>query len=108
MYTRVWRYGCLPEDAYRPTFTSRLSGLKSRLGDPQGAIADLKQAILMGQAHGLPRESIAWTQWQLGNEYFAYGNLPEAETVYQAALIAYPTYHRGLTGLAVAMAVRSA
>jgi tetratricopeptide (TPR) repeat protein len=79
---------------------SRLSGLKSLRGDTAGAIEDLKQAIELGQLEGRPQEHIAWAQWQLGNEYFALGNLREAEGQYRAALATYPDYYRALAGLA--------
>ena len=79
---------------------SRLSGLKSLQGDAHGAIADLKQAIEAGQAHGHPSESIAWVLWQLGNEHFALGYLSEAETNYLEALHTFPNYYRASAGLA--------
>jgi tetratricopeptide (TPR) repeat protein len=79
---------------------SRLSGLKSLRGDTAGAIEDLKRAIEVGQMEGRLPEHIAWAQWQLGNEYFALGNLREAEGQYRAALATYPDYYRALAGLA--------
>jgi tetratricopeptide (TPR) repeat protein len=79
---------------------SRLSGLQSLQGDTQGAMATLARAIEIGRAHNLPGESIAWVQWQLGNEHFAVGNLQWAAWEYHAALETYPNYHRALTGLA--------
>ena len=79
---------------------SRLAGLKSFRGDLQGAIADLERAMREGQAQDRPRESIAWVQWQLGNEHWALGNLVAAEAQYQAALQTAPRYYRALAGLA--------
>jgi tetratricopeptide (TPR) repeat protein len=79
---------------------SRLSGLKSLQGDMEGAIADLEQAIRLGHAQNRPPESIAWAMWQLGNEYFALGQLPEAEASYLDALTTFPDYYRALAGLA--------
>jgi tetratricopeptide (TPR) repeat protein len=79
---------------------SRLSGLKSLGGDVDGAIADLEQAIRLGQAQDRPPESTAWAIWQLGNEYFALGQLPEAEARYLDALNTFPDYYRALAGLA--------
>jgi tetratricopeptide (TPR) repeat protein len=79
---------------------SRLAGLKSLRGDTTGAVEDLKQAIAAGQMEGRPQEHVAWAQWQLGNEYFALGNLREAEGQYRAALTTYPNYYRALAGLA--------
>jgi tetratricopeptide (TPR) repeat protein len=86
---------------------SRLSGLKSVTGDPEGAIADLKQAIADGQAARVPRESIAWAQWQLATECFNLGRLEAAEAGYEAALITYPRYHRALAGLGQVRAAQS-
>src|SRR5215475_11509298 len=79
---------------------SRLAGLKSLVGDSAGAIADLMRALEEGRTSRSPQEHIAWTQWQLGNEYFALGNLTQAEAWYQAALTTYAHYYRALVGLA--------
>jgi tetratricopeptide (TPR) repeat protein len=79
---------------------SRLAGLKSVAGDAMGAIADLTHAIQDGQARRQPAESIAWAQWQLGNEYWLLGQLAAAEVQYQAALATMPRYYRALAGLA--------
>jgi tetratricopeptide (TPR) repeat protein len=87
----------LQEDLYA---YSRLSGLKSLLGDTAGAIADLERAIHLGRAQDRPPESIAWAMWQLGNESFALGQLPAAEASYLEALNTFPDYYRALAGLA--------
>ncbi len=79
---------------------SRLSGLKSLMGDPKGAIENLERAIREGKENGRPNESIAWAQWQLGSEQFALGHLKEAEAQYLEALKTYPNYYRGFAGLA--------
>jgi len=78
----------------------RLAGLKSARGDVTGAVADLERAIAIGKATKLPAESIAWTEWQLGAEYFAQGNLPAAESSYRRSLESYPNYYRALAGMA--------
>jgi tetratricopeptide (TPR) repeat protein len=78
----------------------RLAGLKSARGDVTGAVADLERAIAIGKATKLPAESIAWTQWQLGAEYFAQGNLAAAESSYRRSLESYPNYYRALAGMA--------
>ncbi len=87
----------LGEDLYS---LSRRSGLKNLEGDPEGAIEDLREAIEVGRARGLPKESIAWAQWQLGSEQFARGDLKAAEAAYADSLKTYPNYHRALAGLA--------
>jgi tetratricopeptide (TPR) repeat protein len=79
---------------------SRLAGLKSARGDVAGAIADLERAIANGKATKVPAESIAWSEWQLGAEYFAQGNLPSAEANYRRSLEGYPNYYRALAGMA--------
>lgn len=79
---------------------SRLAGLKSARGDVDGAIADLERAIAAGKATKEPAESIAWTEWQLGAEYFAQGNLPAAESNFRRSLESYPNYYRALAGMA--------
>jgi tetratricopeptide (TPR) repeat protein len=79
---------------------SRLAGLKSARGDSAGAIDDLRRAIAFGKAAKQPAESVAWTEWQLGAEYFAQGNLPEAEVNYRRSLESFPNYYRALAGLA--------
>jgi tetratricopeptide (TPR) repeat protein len=79
---------------------SRLAGLKSARGDVDGAIADLERAIAIGKSTKVPAESIAWTEWQLGAEYFAQGNLPAAEANFRRSLESYPNYYRALAGMA--------
>lgn len=87
----------LREDLYA---LSRLAGLKSLQGRPYEAIADLERAVRYGQAHRLPPESLAWVQWQLGNEHLALGRLATAEGCYQDALERVPGYYRARAGLA--------
>ena len=79
---------------------SRLAAFKSLAGDSTGALAALQQALAAGQIAGSPQEHMAWVQWQLGNEYFALGNLTDAEASYQLARTTYPHYYRALAGLA--------
>jgi tetratricopeptide (TPR) repeat protein len=79
---------------------SRLAGLKSLSGDSLGAIADLKRAVAAGKATKQPTESIAWAAWQLGMEYFAMGELQNAEDHFQQSLATQANYYRALSGLA--------
>lgn len=79
---------------------SRRAGLKSMRGDSAGAIADLKSAVAAGKAAKQPAESIAWAQWQLGNDHFTLGQLAEAESFFSQSLETYPNYYRGLASLA--------
>jgi tetratricopeptide (TPR) repeat protein len=93
----------LQEDLYA---YSRLSGLKSLQGDMEGAIADLRRAIRLGQMQERPPESVAWAMWQLGNEYSARGNVAAAETSYLEALKTFPGYYRAFAGLAQVQAAQ--
>lgn len=79
---------------------SRRAGLKTMTGDTDGAMEDLKRAIDDGRANRRPRESLAWAQWQLGQDYFAIGNLAGAEAQYREALQTFPNYYRASAGLA--------
>lgn len=85
---------------------SRRSGLKILRGDANGSMADLRRAIDAGLAKSQPRESIAWAEWQLGEEYFTVGELKAAEASYQEAAATYPGYYRALAGLARVQAAR--
>ncbi len=85
---------------------SRLAALKTVRGDTAGATADLERAIALGKAAMQPAESVAWAQWQLGNNYFATGDLAKAEIHYQQSLKTFPNYHRALAGLAQVRAAK--
>jgi tetratricopeptide (TPR) repeat protein len=47
----------------------------------------------------MPAENIAWSQYQLGEEFFLAGETSEAEKAYLASLDEYPNYYRALAGL---------
>jgi tetratricopeptide (TPR) repeat protein len=79
---------------------SRIAGFKSLRGDSHGAIADLERAMQAGLTQKLPQESIAWVQWQLGNESFSLGDLTTAESRYQQSLETFQNSHRALAALA--------
>jgi len=78
---------------------SRSAGAKSLRGDLRGAMEDLEKAISEGRNEKRPKESIAWVLWQLGNEYYALGQISQAEIRYQEALRTYPDYFRALAAL---------
>jgi tetratricopeptide (TPR) repeat protein len=96
------------EDAYRKMMQleeslysySRRAGLKSVRGDSGGAVADLERAVAAGKAAKQPAESIAWAEWQLGNDHFTLGKLAKAEAFYRQSLATYPNYYRALAGMA--------
>jgi tetratricopeptide (TPR) repeat protein len=79
---------------------SRRAGLKSMRGDSSGAMADLEHAVAAGKAAKQPAESIAWAEWQLGNDHFNLGKLEKAEAYYRQSLATYPNYYRALAGMA--------
>jgi tetratricopeptide (TPR) repeat protein len=79
---------------------ARRSGLETLQGNPDRSIADLERAIEVGRANGQPRESIAWAEWQLGEEHFAVGDLKAAESSYRRAGATYLGYYRAHSGLA--------
>jgi tetratricopeptide (TPR) repeat protein len=96
------------EDAYRKMMQleqslysySRRAGLKSVRGDTGGAMVDLERAVAAGKATKQPAESIAWAEWQLGNDHFTLGKLAKAEAFYRRSLATYPNYYRALAGMA--------
>jgi tetratricopeptide (TPR) repeat protein len=85
---------------------ARRSGLESLRGQDAACIADLKRAVADGLQTGKPAESVAWVQWQLGNEYFRTGHLADASAQYEASLKTDPGYHRALAGMAQVRAAR--
>ena len=69
-------------------------------GDDGGATADLERAVAAGKAAKQPAESIAWAEWQLGNDHFTLGKLEKAEAFYRQSLATYPNYYRASAGMA--------
>jgi tetratricopeptide (TPR) repeat protein len=79
---------------------TRASNLAFFRGDPAGSIEHMRNAAGIAADTQMPRESIAWTQFTLGEEYFQAGDLANAQMANENALAAYPGYHRALAGLA--------
>lgn len=79
---------------------SRWAALDFVEGRAARSEAELKQAIDTAIAAQAPAENIAWTQFMLGEELFLTGEIAGAENSYQAALKAYPGFHRAFSGLA--------
>lgn len=79
---------------------SRLSFLRFIAGDTQGAIQLMLSAVQIATETQMPAENIAWSDYQLGEEYFQTGEIARAEGAYLAALHLYPGYYRALAGLA--------
>ena len=71
-------------------------------GDTKAAIDHMRRAVTLAVDSRMAKESIAWTQFTLGDYYLQLGDLANAKIAYRDALNAYPDYHRALTGLAKA------
>jgi tetratricopeptide (TPR) repeat protein len=82
---------------------SRIAYLRELHGDLNGAIAAMRLAI---QAGPLRSEATAWCDVQLGNLYFALGDLDLAERAYRRSLQRVEGYAHGNAGLARVRAAR--
>jgi tetratricopeptide (TPR) repeat protein len=69
-------------------------------GDTQAAIDHMRRAVDIAVQSRMARETIAWSGFTLGDDYFQAGDLAGARAAYNDALKAYPDYHRALAGLA--------
>ncbi|HEV2378358.1 MAG TPA: tetratricopeptide repeat protein [Terriglobia bacterium] len=89
--------GASPGVAYE--HDSRVAYLEFLKGDSQGAKRLMQAAISSALALHLPRENVAWSQYQLGEICFRSGDLECAERAYQAGLEVQPDSYRNLAGL---------
>jgi tetratricopeptide (TPR) repeat protein len=80
--------------------TTRSANLEFLRGNVQESIQLMRKAVETAMASQMSNESIAWTQFTLGEELFQAGDLNNAELADQAALKTYPGYHLALAGLA--------
>jgi tetratricopeptide (TPR) repeat protein len=89
----------------RPDLSSytRISYLRELHGDVTGAIAAMQLAIQAGPVTG---EATAWCDVQLGNLYFATGDLDGAERAYARSVQRVAGYAHGNAGLARVRAAR--
>jgi len=69
-------------------------------GDTTAAINHMRHAVNLSIESGMARETIAWSKFTLGENYFQCGDLSNAKAAYTDALTTYPDYHRALAGLA--------
>jgi len=76
---------------------SRISYARELHGDLEGAIEAMQLAVSAG---GETSENSAWVRVQLGNLFFAKGDLDGAERAYQATLAFVPDYVYAQAGLA--------
>jgi tetratricopeptide (TPR) repeat protein len=79
---------------------SRIAYLRFLHGDSAGAIALMNNAITAALQASLPRENLAWLDFELGERYFQSGDLENAALSYQSGLAADPAHYRSLGGLA--------
>jgi tetratricopeptide (TPR) repeat protein len=75
---------------------SRVSYARELHGDLEGAIEAMQEAVTAG---GPATENSAWVRVQLGNLYFAQGDLALAEQEYQRTLSTLPDYVYAQAGL---------
>jgi tetratricopeptide (TPR) repeat protein len=75
---------------------SRVSYARELHGDLEGAIEAMQEAVTAG---GPATENSAWVRVQLGNLYFAQGDLAQAEQEYQRTLTILPDYVYAQAGL---------
>jgi tetratricopeptide (TPR) repeat protein len=82
----------------RPNLSSynRASYYRFVLGDAEGAIAVMKQAIASGSPAA---ENTAWCLVDLGNLLFKTGQVGGAEQAYRAAQATFPRYYPAFAGL---------
>jgi tetratricopeptide (TPR) repeat protein len=86
------------------TRLARLALLHGRVDEAQRHLnAALALALNVGNP---PRETIAWSRWQLGETAFGIGNYEAAEHYYRDALITFPDYYRALASLGRVLAAR--
>jgi tetratricopeptide (TPR) repeat protein len=79
---------------------SRASVESFLTGDSAAAIDHMRRAVDISVTSRMAKESIAWTQFSLGDDYLQQGELANAKAAYRDALKTYPDYHRALAGLA--------
>ncbi len=89
------------------TTETRLARMASLHGDSKQAQALYTNALLLAlEMVPPPRETIAWTRWQLGELAFNMGDYATAEKHYRDALVTFPDYYRALGALGRALAAK--
>jgi tetratricopeptide (TPR) repeat protein len=79
---------------------SRVAYLRYLHGDSAEAIRLMKSAIAAALQTHVPRENLAWLDFELGERYFQAGDLGNADLSYQSGITADPNHYRSLAGLA--------
>ncbi len=76
-------------------------------GAPMSSIDHMRRAAEISAETRMVRESVAWSQFTLGENYFQVGDYGNAKDAYEDALKTYPGYHRALAGLAKVASAQS-
>jgi tetratricopeptide (TPR) repeat protein len=79
---------------------SRVAYLRYLHGDSAEAIRLMKTALAAALETNIPRENLAWLNFELGERYFQAGDLANADLSYQSGITADPNHYRSLAGLA--------
>ena len=96
-YDAAFAYGQKMLDTKPNTASyARAAHLRSIDGNTEGAIELFKTAAR--SADPTDKETQSWCLVQLGDELWKYGKYPQAEKVYDEALINFPNYHLALAG----------
>ena len=83
---------------------ARLAQLK---GDNAAAQEHFANALALALNESqLPRETVAWCRWQLGETAFSVGDYETAEKHYNDALVTFPNYYRAIASLGRILAAR--
>ena len=86
---------------------TRISSEAFLLGDTLSSIDHMQRSVEISKRAGLAKESIAWSQFMVGEDYFLAGDISKARAAYEDALKTYSGYHRALAGLAKIAAAQS-
>jgi tetratricopeptide (TPR) repeat protein len=68
-------------------------------GDLHASIESMRRSVEISRHAGLPAETIAWSEFMLGENYFLAGDLAHARDAYISSTRSYSGYHRALAGL---------
>jgi len=80
--------------------STRLAALSFLRGKVQAAIDETERGVEAMLYDKVPRESVAWGEFRLGELHFHAGDLSQAEAAYRNAVQHYGSYHWALDGLA--------
>ena len=84
-----------------PDFDSytRVSRIRFLIGDTEGAVKAMEQAIDLSRKLDLPEENMAWADVMLGSLYFDSGEPEKSELHYHNALVLFENYYLALEHL---------